>query len=347
MKIPAGRVDGFLKQPDAAAQLLLIYGDDRGLVRERADKAAAAVVDDLSDPFRVARLAASDLSDDPARLADEAAAIAFGGGRRVVRVDGAGDAQSKVIQSFLAHPIGDALIIVEAAYLPARSSLRKLVEGAKNGAALPCFADEGRTLDTVIKETLAAHGLTAAPEALAYLTENLGGDRQVTRSELDKLALYMADQAPSGTPVSLETAAACVGDSSSLTMDDLSFAIGEGKVREADRALVRLFDEGTNAVAVLRVLGRHFLRLQAMAAAMAGGAGPDAAARSLQPPVFGPRASRLAAQARAWPGAALSRAISRIDDAEAECKTTGAPDQLLCARLVLSLSAAAPGRRRG
>jgi hypothetical protein len=36
MKIPAGRVAAFVKSPDAAAQLLLIYGDDRGQVRELA-----------------------------------------------------------------------------------------------------------------------------------------------------------------------------------------------------------------------------------------------------------------------------------------------------------------------
>ena len=346
MKVPAARAGAFVKNPDAAVQLLLIYGDDRGQVRELADAATAGIVEDLEDPFRVFRITAGDIADDPARLADEAAAIAFGGGRRVVRVEAATDTHTKHLKSFLDTPMGDALIVVEAAYLGSRSSLRKLAEGAKNAAALPCFADEGKSLDEVIRESLQSHGLSVGADARAYLAANLGSDRQVTRSELQKLALYAGGRDDPGAPITLEDAAASVGDSSALTMDNLTFAVGGGDNSNADRALGRLFQESTNAVSVLRALGRHFVRLQAMSAALDRGVAPDAAARSLQPPAFGPRVRQLAAQARAWPAAAVSQAIARIDDAEAQCKTTGAPDQLLCGRLVLSLSAAAAARNR-
>ncbi len=346
MKVPASRAGAFVKSPDAAVQLLLIYGDDRGQVRELADAATAGVVENMDDPFRIVRMTAADMAGDPARLADEAAAIAFGGGRRVVRIDGATDTHTKHLKSFLDVPMGDALIVIEAAYLGSRSTLRKLTESAKNAAALPCFADEGKSLDEVIREIMQGHGLSLSAEARAYLAANLGSDRQVTRSELDKLALYAGGREEPGAPISLQDAAAAVGDSSALTLDNLTFAVGGGNNADADRALSRLFQESTNAVAVLRALGRHFVRLQAMAVALARGVAPDAAARSLQPPAFGPRVRQLAAQARAWPADAVSQAIVRIDDAEAECKTTGAPDQLLCGRLVLSLSAAAAARNR-
>ncbi len=346
MKIPAGRVGAFVKNPDAAAQLLLIYGDDRGQVRELAATASAGVVEDPDDPFRIVTMTAGDLANDPARLSDEAAAIAFGGGRRVLRIDGATDTHTKHLKSFLDAPMGDALILVEAAYLGSRSSLRKLAEGAKNAAALPCFADEGQSLEDVIRESLQKQGLSVSPEARAYLAANLGSDRQVTRSELEKLALYAEARDDPGAPVTLEDAAACVGDSSALTLDNLTFATGGGDSANADRALTRLFDENTNAVGILRALGRHFVRLQAMAAALDRGVAPDAAGRGLQPPVFGPRARQLANQARAWRANAVSQAIARIDDAEAQCKTTGAPDQLLCGRLVLSLAASAAARQK-
>jgi DNA polymerase-3 subunit delta len=280
------------------------------------------VVEDPDDPFRIVTMTAGDLADDPARLSDEAAAIAFGGGRRVVRIDGATDTHTKHLKSFLDAPMGDALIVVEAAYLGSRSSLRKLAEGAKNAAALPCFADEGRSLEDVIRESLQKHGLSVTPDARAYLAAHLGSDRQVTRSELEKLALYAEARDEPGAPVTLEDSV------------------------NADRALTRLFDENTNAVAILRALGRHFVRLQAMAAALDRGVAPDAAGRGLQPPAFGPRARQLANQARAWRANAVSQAIVRIDDAEAQCKTTGAPDHLLCGRLVLSLAASAAARQK-
>ena len=80
----------------------MLYGPDEGLVRERADTVARSVCPDLNDPFRVADLTAAVLAADPARLADEAAQLSLIGGRRVVRVRGAGDALAKLFAEFLA-----------------------------------------------------------------------------------------------------------------------------------------------------------------------------------------------------------------------------------------------------
>ncbi|MEQ8696768.1 MAG: DNA polymerase III subunit delta, partial [Bauldia litoralis] len=82
MKIPAARVADFVAKPDPAALIVLVYGPDGGLVHERADALARAVVEDPKDPFRIVHIGDKELTDDPAKLSDEAAAIAFGGGRR-------------------------------------------------------------------------------------------------------------------------------------------------------------------------------------------------------------------------------------------------------------------------
>jgi DNA polymerase-3 subunit delta len=97
----AAEIEAFLRKPDPAVQLVLLHGPDAGLVRERADRLAGTVVPDLHDPFRVARVSGAQLLEDPARLADEAAAIAMGGGRRVVRVVDAGNRNAELIEGFL------------------------------------------------------------------------------------------------------------------------------------------------------------------------------------------------------------------------------------------------------
>ena len=73
---------------------------------------------------------------------------------------------------------------------------------------------------------MAAAGLTPDPAALSYLLANLGGDRALTRSELDKLVLYVGK----GPRVTLADAAAMVGDSAERTLDDLSHAVAGGDV---------------------------------------------------------------------------------------------------------------------
>jgi DNA polymerase-3 subunit delta len=342
MKIAAGRAESFVKAPDAAMRAVLVYGPDTGLVRERVQRLITGVVSDARDPFRVAELTPARLKEDPARLADEAAALALTGGRRVVVLRDAGDAQADLLASFLAAPKGDALVVVEGGELGPRSGLRKLFEGADNAAAIACYADEGGNLAAVIQEELKSAGLTADPDALSFLTGHLGGDRRLTRSEMGKLAVYM------GGPgrVRLEDAVACIGDSAALSMDDLALAAAEGDHGTAQRVLDRLLREGAQPVSVLRAVARHFQRLHYAAGLVAQGRSPDQALAALKPPPIYKVADRVKRQLGRWPAETVGRALEVLTEAEVECKTTGMPAAAICSRALMQLARAAGRGRR-
>ena len=101
MKITGVRQESFVAGPDPEVVCVLLYGPDRGLIRERALKLAKTVVDAPDDPFRVVELSGSDIKNDPARLADEAQALALGGGRRLIRLRDITDATTKLIGAYL------------------------------------------------------------------------------------------------------------------------------------------------------------------------------------------------------------------------------------------------------
>jgi DNA polymerase-3 subunit delta len=347
VKIKPADADRFCAAPPDTVPLLLIYGPDTGLVKERADRATRSALDDPSDPFRFIQLSGADLAADPARLADEAAAIAFGGGRRVVRVVDAGDSAAGAVKAFLDAPMGDSLIVMSADSLGPGSKLRKLAEGAKAAAAVACYLDEGRRLDDVIRDTLAAEGLTAEADAMTFLSGHLGSDRQLTRREIEKLALYVADAGKTGGGrVTLADAMACVGDMAALTLDDLCLGATGGDMAAVDRCLSRLAGEGAAPVSILRALGRHMLRLQVLKTALDGGANPDAAARGLRPPAYGPAARALASHAGRWTEAGFAEAYRALNQAESQCKSTGMPDILLAQRTALSLAGLARRQQR-
>ncbi|MGQ0664800.1 MAG: DNA polymerase III subunit delta [Pseudomonadota bacterium] len=334
MKIAAAAIAAFLERPAPAARAVLIYGPDLGLVRERGEALVATVVADPADPFRVAELAGAALAKDPARLADEAAALSFTGGRRAVRVRPAGNEVADIFARFLKDPAGDALIVVEAGELDGRSALRRLFEGAANAAAIACYRDEGRELAGVIRDTLAGEGVSATPEALAWLASRLGGDRLVTRSELDKLAIYVGP----GAVASLEDAQACVGDSADIDLDDLAHAVAGGDVPRLEQALARVTGEGMTAPTIVRAVARHFTRLHLAAGLIAAGNSEKSAMMSLRPPVFWKEETAFRAHLKRLTLPAVGRALTALLEAEIACKTGGAPAGLVAARCLLSLA---------
>ncbi len=342
MKIQPREAEAFCAKPPEGLVAVLVYGPDGGLVRERAEKLRASVVPDADDPFRLIEISADEMKSDPARLRDEAQAMAFGGGRRVIKLRGAGDSLAKLFQEFLGAPLGDALVVVESGDLAPRG-LRKAFESAKNAAAVACYRDEGEGLRTLIRQHLGAANLQVAPDALDYLAARLGGDRRLTRLELDKLVLYVGNAAPRS--VDIEAAQAVVGDSAERTLDDLVLAVGAGDLSAALRDLGRAWAEGVAPITLLRAASRHMQRLHLLAGAIAAGAPPAEAVKRLRPPVFWKQQSAVASQARTWSSDRLGWALSRLLETEAACKRTGAPAELLAERVLVELTARAPRRR--
>jgi DNA polymerase III subunit delta len=241
VKLSPARIDAVLAAPDPKLRALLFYGPDGGLVRERADMVTRAIAVDPHDPFRVVELTGAALAADPARLADEAQALSLTGGRRVLRVREAGDGQGALFDRFLraAFP-GDSAIILEAGDLPARSSLRRAFEGSAAAAAIACYADGPREVEKLAREIMTQRRITVSGDALAYLTARLGNDRMVSRQELEKLALYVGD----GGRLDEAAAVAAIGDSATLSLDDVVYAAADGDAAGLERALQRAFEEG-------------------------------------------------------------------------------------------------------
>jgi len=341
VKIEPRQVDAFLKKPDPRIRGVVVHGNDDGLIAERAAQLARTVCEDLKDPFRVVDIAGDALKADPARLADEFGAMSLMGGRRVIRVRPAGEESAAALENLVAAGAGDALIILEGGNLTPRSSLRALAETEPCLAALPCYADTEEDLERLVEGATRAAGFAVEPDALGWIVERLGGDRGQSRSEIDKLLLYKADDA--SKTITLADAAAVLGDSSAMEIDDVVGATFDGNLATLDRALDRVFAEGGNAVQLVRALQRHADQLHLVSGHAKGGNLEAAMFKARGLPRGGPVRRRFENHLRRWPLPRLGHALTRILEAELECKSTGYPDQTIARRLCLSLARAGRG----
>lgn len=256
--VKAGEIEGLIRRgPDPRIPVILVYGPDTGLVTERARKLAEDFVPDPADPFALVRIDGDALASDPGRLCDEAGTMGLFGGRRSIWVRPGSRNYAPAVEAVLGAPVAEARIVVEAGDLAKNNPLRTLCERSPKALAIPCYADDERTLADLIDRTLQERGLRIDRAAREVLARSLGGDRRASLMEIEKLALYAAGE---GT-VTLDHVEAITSDVAASVLNTLIDAAFDGRREAVERDYRRFRHEGLDPGVVLGSALRHALTL--------------------------------------------------------------------------------------
>jgi DNA polymerase-3 subunit delta len=338
--IKTSDVDRFIARPDPDKPIVLVFGPDAGLVRERTDALVKASVDDPNDPFAFVRIEGEELSANPTRLIEEAHTVPLFGGRRAVLVKAGGRNISAALEPVIAAPAPDCRVIVEAGDLRKTAPLRALCEKSKVAVALPCYADGVRAISELIDEEMRLAKLTLAPDARAALIALLGGDRLASRGEIRKLALY----AHGKDRVELADVAAVVSDASDLGLDGVIDAAFAGKKNDVETEYGKARAGGSLPGAIVSAAIRHVSNLHKMKLAVEGGDSIDFAMQRGGPPVHFSRQGIVGVALKAWTPMRLVRAMQQLADASLETRRQPALAETIAQRTLLSIAMSAQRR---
>ncbi len=338
--IKAFEVDKFAAKPDAAMPIVLVFGPDAGLVRERVDALVRASVDDPNDPFALARIEAEDLAANPARLVEEAHTVPLFGSRRAVLVKAGSRNIAGAVESVIAAPSAECRVIIEAGDLRKNAPLRVLCEKAKVAAVLPCYPDSERDLARLIDEEMRAANLAIAPDARAALLSLLGGDRLASRNEVRKLVLY----AKGKSRVELSDVMEVVADASALALDGVIDAAFAGRPGEVEAEFGKARAGGSSPAAIVSAAIRQVANLHKMRLAVDAGDSIEFAMKRGAPPVHFTREKAVSEALRAWTAPRLARAMEQLAEASLDMRRNAALAEAIAQRTLLSLAMTA--RRR-
>ncbi|MEQ1705680.1 MAG: DNA polymerase III subunit delta [Rickettsiales bacterium] len=323
MKVATKSIESFLTAPQRECQAVLIYGVDSGLVRERAAKITKAVLGDMaSDPFAKLELSEAELLTDPARLADELSAVSMMCPKRVIIIYDAGNSITGVIESAASYFHKDNFLIVVADELSGKSSLRAFFEKENSCAALACYKDEMRDIQSVIRSKLDGAKIIYNRDVVDYLASQLGNDRYVTYQELDKLITYAGDE----KKITVQDAQLLTDNNRDSQLDDIITAIADRNLVNLEKNLYQHLREGTQPIMYLRALSRYFARLYSIRAQMQETRqSAEVVVAGLRPPVFWKQKDPLIRHANSWGLENIIKAIGLITAAELDCKTSDLP----------------------
>ena len=331
--LKAQDVSRFVTRPDLESGLFLVYGPDGGLVRETAQRLIATLVRDDPEGGNVVTLDAGEIDAAPSLLAVEARTGSLFGGKRVVRVRGAGKSLVMALTELRDDP-ADAAVVLEAGNLPPRDALRALIEAAPLGRTLPCFADTDRQLTELITETFNKAGIRVDAEVVPTLRESLGNDREVTRRELDKLTLYAA----TSKQLTREDVLLLCADNGALVIDTIIDAAGSGHAERLELALNRALSAAVDPQRLLAMATLHFANLRRWRTEVDAGKSPRSVLEGLRPKPHFSRAATLEQQLRQWSDTGLATASDRLLNATAESRRRPALAEVTMRRALLAIA---------
>jgi len=334
-------IDAFLARPDPGRPIILLYGPDAGLVRERAEALLASAVDDPNDPFSLVRLDGDELSAEPSRLVDEAMTMPLFGGRRAIRVRAGSRSFAAGVDTLAEQPLKDCRIVIEAGELRPESPLRKACERAKTAVAIACYPDGERDLAKLIDDELRVSNLKIAPDARAALMALLGGDRQASRNELKKLALFSHGEAE----VTLDDVMAVVADASELKIDPIVDGAFAGRPDLVETEFTKAMVAGTYPGMIISAAQRQAAWLHKTSLAVAEGTPISTLLDSGFPRLHFSRKANVETALRNFNAARLLAIVEQLAVAALESRKQSSLAAVIAQRALLAIAVNA--KRRG
>jgi DNA polymerase-3 subunit delta len=334
--------EAFIARPSPERPIILVYGPDAGLVRERAERLIKTSVDDPNDPFALVRLEGDALASEPSRLVEEAHTVPLFGGRRAVWVKAGPRNFAAAIETVVKTPPSDCRIVIEAGDLRRNAPIRALCEKAKCAAAIGCYVDNERDLARLVDDEMREAKLAIAPDARAALVSLIGGDRQASRSEIRKLVLY----AQGKDRVTLDDVMAVVADASALALDAVVDAAFAGRIADAETQFTKALAAGTSAGTILSGALRHVMQLHKARLVVESGKSTDDALYSFIPPVHFRRKPLVESALANWSTARLQRVMEQLADASLNVRRTPALADALSQRALLAIAMTARRKER-
>lgn len=334
-ELKRGAFEQALGAPDPAVRLWMVAGEDEGQAEALADAAAAA----LGGPRQ--ELDPALLAGDPARLADEAAALQLFGDRPHLFVR-AGllarpDSLAPAVSALLEAPAVASPTVLLAGALSKSSPLRQLATAHPLARLVLAWAPDAAQVKAQVAASARALGLSLPPQLVDRLWTASGAHPEIAASELGKIALYLGASPDHPRRVDEAVLDQLLPDGAEADVGALVAAL----LARDGAAMGRLIAaaEGVSAIPLLRAAARSLMQLADLAGRMAEERlSAEQAVATARPPVFWKERALMANALGRWTRARIAAALAAILAAERAIKAPGSAGDRLAFQLLLRLA---------
>jgi len=301
-----------------------------------------ALADELAKPMAATAervdLTIADLSENPARLNDEAnSASLFGDNRYIMVRLNSGEAvrATKSIENILeSDSVGDP-VFISAPGMADKTALAKTIATAPDALIATCYETSQSDAVTAIVGMAREEGLQLDRNLAGEIAAMTSNDLVLAKLEVEKIALYLDAQSDSPQPVNMEILSTLGAANDEEDLGVLYNSALNGDAKKLSHELAILGPTGYSEVGLVRLMLRHLNKLIELRCKMDSGATIDKIVN--HPSVFWKDRDNFARQLRIWSSSHIERLVERILSLEIALKSSGQPDHVLVEQELLTI----------
>ncbi|MGQ0590310.1 MAG: DNA polymerase III subunit delta [Sphingosinicella sp.] len=320
MKANRAQIERALKAPEET-RLFLLHGPDEAGSRALVELLANA----MGGGAERIDFTGADLKVDPARLADEAAAISMFGDKRWILVEQAGDEILSAVEALVEVPAAGNPVAIVAGALKASSKLLKLALAEPSAAAFASYPPDAQQAGALVAELGREQGLGISSDVARRIANAAGGNRALIAQELGKLALYLDASPASPKPLDHDAIDAVGAGAEEGDLTRLVDSVAGGDSADTEAEIARLRAEGKEGITLIRALLRRMILLARLRAEVEQGRSVGAVMASSGNAVFFKEKDAVGAQVGRWRSELIAKAVGRLVEAERQVMSPGGP----------------------
>ena len=317
-------------------QSFLIYGPNEGLIRENID----VVYKNFSKGTDCEKINinSKQLDDSISILNDEISTISLFSEKKFIVLDSPKEKHVSIIKDSLSLDFKNTCMVVKQDNLTKSSGIRKLYETSKNHFCLACYDDDIKVLSSLLEKFQKEHNITFDSDAKSFLLNNLSNDRMVIKNEFEKILLSLSKN---DRKVDIEKLRNILHDSAHTDFQQINNSILFGNIEKGSKSLEKLFNLGTNPVAILKSFNNYIMRIRLTQVELSKGKQFDEAIKILKPPVFWKEKSDFKRHCLMWPANVIDKIINEVLSSEIKCMTNNIIAKEQCEKTLFGISSTA------
>jgi len=304
------------KIPDLSKHnLLLLYGENIGLKKDIRSKIKIDLNKKEQD-IEILSFYENEIIDNEDDFYNSIYSGSLFSNKKMITINNGSDKILKLIEDIYIKYPENLILIIFSEILERKSKLRIFFEKSSTALCVPCYADNNKSLETILTSELRKNNITISRESINLLIDKSNNDRNNLRNEIEKIKAYSLNK----KNLSVEEIKSIANFSGEYKSDSLINECLNGDINQYKKIVSELYVNTVNYVFFLRILYNKIQKLLSIKKLENSTKDIDVLISSFKPAIFWKEKPIIKKQLSIWNQEDLKEITNKINEIELSCK---------------------------